>query len=352
MQKKLLIAFDDPGGGLAVISVLERLKKEKDLELNIYSGRLSEQIVLKSETDYRKIRSTPDRSEAETIMNEVNPDLLLTGTGGGSAEQELRNIAFERDIRSVVILDFWKDYSRRWLYSSYPVEKMKDKICIMDELTKLEMIEENFPEESLIVTGHPYLDRLFNFQDKVNNTGVELSGNNYLFLSQPLEVIGVKDYEIHPVKLLLEALRKLSILKKEIFRLTIKLHPSEEMSIELSKIVQSFDDRYLKVSISERTKTLDELLNESEFVIGYNTIAMFESRALGKETLSMNVVQVKNSLMEAMKAAGIRVVNASENEIYECLAKANVNSNKKSSNIFKGGIENCTRVILKELNLN
>ncbi|MBK6537757.1 MAG: hypothetical protein IPG09_08265 [Ignavibacteria bacterium] len=44
MRKKVLLAFDDPGGGLAVISVIEELIKIKELDLKIYSGRLSEKF--------------------------------------------------------------------------------------------------------------------------------------------------------------------------------------------------------------------------------------------------------------------------------------------------------------------
>ena len=46
MQKKVLMAFDDPGGGLAVSSLIESLQKEK-IDIEIYTGKLSEKFLQK-----------------------------------------------------------------------------------------------------------------------------------------------------------------------------------------------------------------------------------------------------------------------------------------------------------------
>ena len=83
MRKKVLLAFDDPGGGLAVISVIEVLTKIKDLELKIYSGRLSEKFL--SGYMYEKIDSQIEEKEAEEILEEFKPELIITATGGGNA---------------------------------------------------------------------------------------------------------------------------------------------------------------------------------------------------------------------------------------------------------------------------
>ncbi|MEO8447647.1 MAG: hypothetical protein ABI528_09140, partial [bacterium] len=138
MKKKVLICYDDPGGGLVVSSLISELRKNKSLELNIYSGKLSRKISEKINTV--RIDSFISREKAEMIIDKFLPDMILTGTGGGNAEQAFRNEAYKRNIKSIVVLDFWKDYSRRWLYSSYDLKDMKDKVCVMDELTKKEMI--------------------------------------------------------------------------------------------------------------------------------------------------------------------------------------------------------------------
>jgi len=347
MRKKVLLAFDDPGGGLAASSLIERLITENTLELKIYTGNLSENFV--SCFKLQKLNSRISKDEAEKIVDENSPDILVTGTSGGNAEQELRNSAFGKKIKSVVILDFWKDYKRRWLYASYPIEKMTDKVCVMDDLAKDEMIKDGFPEKNLIVTGHPYLDKIFYYSKKII-TKNKSEKNNFLFLSQPLHIIGINNYKIHPLKILLEVLAELARVETEKISLTIKLHPSEKLSNELSSLVSEFDCERLKVKFANEKVTLKDLIEKSEIIIGYNTIAMFEARALNKRTISLNVVPIKKSLINAMQSAGMEILDMNKKNILDSLMKRNDKENP--SRIYKGGIENCVQVILSELSLN
>lgn len=348
MQKKVLMAFDDPGGGLAVSSLVDSLLRQ-NIDIEIYTGKLSEKFLQKEKRTYGKIDSMISYEQAAEIIEKVNPDLLITGTGGGNAEQELRNAAFEKNIKSIVILDFWKDYSRRWMYASYSLSEMKDSICVMDELTRDEMIKENFPEKNIYVTGHPYLDKIFNSAD-VKPGQNNFKANQILFLSQPLHIIGLKDYKIHPLKNLLDSLRKAALERKTGYTLIIKLHPSEEISSEIEELINHYGSETVKIKLSGQSVSTKELISESEIIIGYNTIAMFESRAMNKRTISLNVAAMKASLLMAMNAAGIEITEPDQISIYECLSKKNVEV--KNINIFKGGIENCVKIIISEINLN
>jgi len=348
MQKKILMAFDDPGGGLAVSSLIERLQHE-EIDLEIYSGKLSEKFLEKEKTVYNKIDSMITGEDAAVIIDNVQPVLLITGTGGGNAEQELRNAAYKKNIKSIVMLDFWKDYSRRWLYATYSLAEMKDKICVMDKFTKEEMTGENFPEENIIVTGHPYLDKIFN-RSKNNSEQSNFRKNHILFLSQPLHIIGLKDYKIHPLKTLLESLKRLTTENNSEYTLKIKLHPSEDMSSEIEDLKSSYDSKYLRIKFADQSSSLEEQILESEIIVGYNTIAMFESRAKNRKTISLKVALMKNSLVIAMETAGIEIINVDEESIIECLKNSKSESYRKG--IFKGGIDNCVNLILSELNLN
>lgn len=348
MQYKVMMAFDDPGGGLAVSSLLERLQ-QYEIELAIYCGKLSEKFLEKEKRFYHKIDSMITREYAAGIIQNVRPDLLITGTGGGNAEQEFRNEAFKKNIKSIVILDFWKDYARRWLYADYSLDEMTDKICVMDDYTKDEMTGENFPEGNIIVTGHPYLDKIFSLS-KNNSEQNNLRKNHILFLSQPLHIIGLKDYIIHPLKTFLESLKRMSSEKKSEYSLKIKLHPSEELSSDIIELQRNYDSEYLRIKFADKSLSTEELILESEIIAGYNTIAMFESRAMNRRTISLNVAPVRNSLSIAMKTAGIEIINAEEESIIECLDDTKPGSFRKE--IFKGGIDNCIKLILSELNPN
>ncbi len=347
MQMRALLAFDDPGGGLVVSSLLKRLEKIKNINLEIYSGKFSERFLNQNGITFNSLNSNISIAEANIIMDNTLPDILITATSGGNAEQELRNVAFERNIKSVVILDFWKDYSRRWLYSSYPIWEMKEKVCVMDQLTKMEMIQEKFPEQNLFVTGHPYLENIFKKKQSLQNKD-NSERNNFLFLSQPLEIIGIKDYKVHPVEILIKAIKKFGICTGKKSTLIIKLHPSEKLSEDLNNIVNS-GTQNLQIGLADELESLNNLIRDADIVIGYNTIAMFEARSLSKRTISLNVVPIKNSLTVAMESSGIEIVNLSENEIYECLKKEQSTRFKNKVNVFEGAIENCLRVSLNEL---
>ena len=342
MSRKILMAFDDPGGGLVLTSLIEPLKSA-GAELKIYSGILSRKFAKNIEIE--TLDSHIDKKTAGEIIDQFNPDLIITGTSAGRSEQELRNYAFENDKTSVVVLDFWKDYGRRWFYSDYGIEEMKDFVLVMDEFTKEEMAEEGFPGEKLIVTGHPYLDKIFNYGD---NISAEAStSNKYLFLSQPLNVIGIKNFNIHPLEYLLKALKDLSS-EKEKINLTVKLHPVENLSPELDDAVKKFKSENLNIRIVKNEESIEKLIEESDPVIGFNTIAMFEARAKNKRTISLKAVEVKESLNKAMLRAGIEIAEITKHDIPEILKKNTVS--QRPEDFFKGSIENCKREILKLIN--
>ncbi len=350
MKKKILAAFDDPGGGLAVVPVINELIKNKDLDLKIYSGKLSEKFL--SGSTYGKIESDIDTETAEEIIDSYSPDLLITATGGGNAEQFLRNVALKRKIKSVVILDFWKDYKRRWLYADYELKDMKDKVCVMDGETKTEMKEEGFPEKNIEVTGHPYLDKIFNYDKEYRNPGPENKDEELkkiLFLSQPLNIIGLQHYKTHPLSVFLSALKKITdsgILK---YSVTIKPHPNENDISEIKKINDEYLSERLEIKITEE-KEIIALIESSDIIIGYNTIAMFEARSFNKRTISLRIAPVRKSLESAMEKAGIEIAELNAEDIISCLSKEN--NPPGSKEIFNGGIRNTVKLILKELNLN
>ncbi len=350
MKKKVLLAFCDPGGGLAIVSLIDELIKNNDIELKVYAGKLSESFL--KDLNYEKIDSDIEKNTAEEIFNTSMPDILVTSTGGGNAEQLLRNVASKKNTGSIVILDFWKDYKRRWLYADYEIKDMKDIICVMDTETKKEMTEEGFAENKIAVTGHPYLDRIFNYNRNIKNTGTENADANIrklLFLSQPLDIIGLQDYTVHPLTVFLEAVKSTSDHLNQKHSVTIKPHPSEINLEEIIRIKDEYESDSLEIKVAS-DKGIIELIENCDTVIGYNTIAMFESRSLNKRTISLNIAPVRKSLISAMNKAGIEIIKLNAEEIANSLLK-DIRP-IESKGIFKNGIRNTVDLIYKELNIN
>ncbi len=354
LKKKILMAFDDPGGGLAVSSLIEKIEKEINSDIAIYAGKLSRRFlsnIRSGNIRIEEIDSKIEKEYAEDIFEKENPDLLITGTGGGNAEQELRNVAYRKSIRSVVILDFWKDYSRRWKYSDYSIEDMNEKICVMDDLTKEEMEAENFKSDNLAVTGHPYLDRIFSERERhIDHSNQRNFTENILFLSQPLDIIGLKEYDIHPLENFLIAVSRIAEHRKQLLNVKIKLHPSEQTSEEISIIINKYNREFITAELVTQNISLNELISDADIVAGYNTIALFEARAAGKRAVSIRVADITNSLKEAMENAGIEITDPDSESISKCINEHNVWEINYQN--FSGGIVNCVNVIKKELSLN
>ena len=106
----------------------------------------------------------------------------------------------------------------------------------------------------------------------------------------------------------------------------------------------------LSIKFADKDSDIKKLLKNTDAVIGYNTIAMFESAALNIRTISLTIAPVEKSLTAAMKKAGIEIVAPDADKIIDCLNRKK--ESKRPLNLFEGGIDNCVGIILKELNLN
>lgn len=337
MRLKILVAYDDPGGGLAVSSVVRRIAETREADLAVYSGKPSLKFLKGTDLKINELKSDLTFEEASAIIDREVPDILLTATGGGGAEQQLRNVAYKRNINSFVVLDFWKHYARRWMYADYEISKMKDIVFVMDENVKIEMISDGFPENQIVVTGHPYLELLFSEESYVSNSRAGF--HSYLFLSQPSDTIGLKDYKKHPVEEIIKQLKKHSRSTGKNLLLYVKLHPLETISDELLKIVMECDGIGVRVFVVDAENDLNELLKMCNTVIGYNSIALFEAAASGKRVFSLDVVPMNDSLKIAMEGAGIEIV--SPKEIAERLAEKKANRESGYQGLYSGATNNC-----------
>ncbi len=75
MRKKVLLAFDDPGGGLAVSTLIDKLNERNDVDLEICVGLLSEKFLAEKTIEFKKINSQINIQEAEEIINNFSPDI-------------------------------------------------------------------------------------------------------------------------------------------------------------------------------------------------------------------------------------------------------------------------------------
>lgn len=343
---RILCAYDDPGGGLAVTCALEAVMRVPGVEITAYSGIHSMKFAEKIGLKPNPVSSKIEIHEAERIFRDASPDVLLTATGGGNAEQLLRNIARKTSVRSVVILDFWKDYSRRWMYADHSIGEIQDIICVPDDSVKAEMTGEGFPGSRIIATGHPYIEKLFSADSPAS--GTPGSSNRYIFLSQPSHTVKLSGYDIHPARIIAEALETVANDSGSKARLIIKLHPLESPNKEISKEALSGGLRNVDVSLSAGEASAVDLISECDTVFGFNSIAMFEASAAGKKVICIDAVPMGDSLRAALKSAGVIFTEPEKSAVANAVVNAKAGTH--ISRLHSGAAENCGRVILNITN--
>jgi hypothetical protein len=341
----MLAAFDDPGGGLCAATVVNEIVRRDIADVVVYSGRLSKGFVSREISESYALASDLNYEDATKILEKESPDILFTSTGGGSAEQQLRNAARAMHIKSFVTLDFWKHYGRRWLYADHGIGEIKDLIFVMDKSTKEEMISEGFPEHQIVVTGHPYLDSIFNPDEEIKDR----KGNSckYLFLSQPSDTIGLGGYDVHPVAKVIAALNQTARNVRSAIELYVKLHPMEKNNDELMEIVSRESGPDVSVVLKSSEDDLNKLFEDCSTVMGYNSIALFEAAAKRKKVISLDVVPMNASLREAMSNAGIRFIQSDSEALAIAFSDDSTNI-APVRDFHKGAIDKCISNIFSE----
>jgi hypothetical protein len=158
---RVLVVAGDPGGASAVAPVIEALSRLPDCNIvpyayneavGIWRSRQGAVTTLPEDCTIRDIRS---------IITETSPDLLLTATSynGKMYETAFITVARESGIKTLAVLDYWNNYAIRFR-DSRGIPCLPDKIAVMDERARKEMIDEGFDPQSLIITGHPAYDDL------------------------------------------------------------------------------------------------------------------------------------------------------------------------------------------------
>jgi len=307
----VLIATHDPGGALAIAPVLKAIRQKTPVAL-ICSE------FARTRLDTQGLESTvlPQNLSAEQaaqFLNKHQPSALLTGTSWNSnSEQMLRNQAARAGIRSVVVIDYWRNYSARWAGAEYPLQKLPDIVCVADDFMRKEMLEEGFPANKVFSTGQPHLEKLSAIPADLPFGPPK----EFLFLSEPC--LHLEAGHAHPFELVTRAVRKTCPPSS---RLHFKAHPKEELPEDLLELVQNLSDNHLEVKILPQTTIFPAGLRQFDFVIGYQTMGLFEAAALGKRVIAMPLPNPNSSLLGALADFGISTSQLCDDFLAETIAK-------------------------------
>src|SRR3989344_4770440 len=153
----ILVSASDPGGGNAVLPVVQLLRSAGHSVTSIIDGA-SRGIFQSMGVDIIDATNFTDAMLAE-LCSGKKFDVFFSGTSiGDTIEKRLLMFCRERSIPSVFVVDFWSNYWQRFSSHVKDMKYLPDVICVMDKRAKDDMIKEGFNEKKIVVTGNPHFD--------------------------------------------------------------------------------------------------------------------------------------------------------------------------------------------------
>lgn len=307
---KVIATNHDPAGALAIAPVIRRLKDDSIIEVIVIGTGYSKEIFstqgidFKDDSDYG---SSNISDLAEMIVEAECPDLILMGTSRvNSLEKELTLVARRRSIKTLAVQDYWSNYWKRFsnLETNKRLIYLPDKIAVMDDLAKKEMLMESFPEECLVVTGNPHFDDIqhsikgYDFQKiemmrkhlaiKENSVVIsfisETQAEDFGTASDKPGSLGryIGYTEVDALAGLVSAMNVIcKAHKDEPFTIVVKLHPREEKAPFLpDKLPENLDFTVVKAYDPRGIVAI------SKVVVGMTSALLFEAGLMGKPAIS------------------------------------------------------------------
>lgn len=314
MKKKILMFAHDPGGVNAIFSLMKYFSNDKFTLLLYAKGNAIDRFA-----DYGyNAKNIEDEIEGPIIIRNLVKwiqyngfELVITGTSAlDYTEKFLWKACQNLNIDSIAILDQWVNYGIRFSkYSMKQIEQYKknkqisyvpNKIVVMDNYSKQQIINEGIQEERILVFGQPYFEYLFNYSQKENQKKFLITKNEFkihnnelviTYISEPIMLSYPKLYLGYDEKTIFdslkEALEKLVIYKNQKVCLIVKIHPRED-SISYNDIVNDFNNDDIRIIIDQDNNIFD-IIMVSDLICGMSSMALLEAKILQKPIISIQI---------------------------------------------------------------
>jgi len=297
---KIVAVSGDPGGAEALAPVLAALEANNAVA-KAYAYRQAQAVWTARGLSYTALSEQTDEVACANILRQDQPDLLLisTSVNGVNLERKFTSAAKSSGIPSLAVLDMWSNYRSRFSNESGDLAFLADRVAVMDERARTEMVAEGIAEVRLVVTGQPAFEEIASWKKAAPSdlrqtvrSALEISETDLfvVFGSQPISSLLGSDpsapnhigYTERTVILLLtEALENIGNALQRQITLLIRPHPRE--------VADSFTwmpVSKMKILVSSRFHRR-EIALAADVVSGMNSAFLIESSCLGCPTVSL-----------------------------------------------------------------
>ena len=147
LPKRVVLAIcGDPGGAAATAPVLLELRTDPRVMVKVFAYKQALPFWQNRGLEVSPLDEHMSPAQVEELMRSVNPDLVFAGTSVNGVDLEKQFIARARalNIPSCSLLDFWSNYRARFADESGSLSFFPNKIAVMDQRARTEMIAAGF----------------------------------------------------------------------------------------------------------------------------------------------------------------------------------------------------------------
>jgi len=296
--RPILALAGDPGGANALAPVIALLRKDTSRSVLACAYRQAFDLWRERGLDPQPQEVWQQRLPALV----AGAALLLTATSVNGIDLERTAIALARhaDVPSLTVLDYWSNYTQRFTDSDREgALVLPDRIAVMDELARQDMLAVGFPDATLVVTGQPAFDALpgarvaFTPQRRADlrrELGVGKDQLLALYVSQPFaDIHGSRDAakaalgytEDEVLALCRHALATLARKRNFDCVLAIRPHPREP-----DEKFSETQETGLRTVIWRMADRLEAVL-AADLVLGMNSVLLYEAACMGCAVVSV-----------------------------------------------------------------
>lgn len=291
----------DPGGANAVAPVIQALRADRRVTVQALAYREARELWARRGLEFEELAERMPSAAVADLLRRQNAVLLLTGTSFNSINLENRFIAAAREMRlaSLAVLDFWSNYTQRFGDQDGRLVYVPDRIAIMDERAREEMVSAGFDPKRLVITGQPAFDDLAVWRlrftpmrrQAIRETlKVDLGALLVLFASQPLSLLygSAPTHPLYPgydeqkvLRVLVAALDEIAEKRHQEITLVVRPHPREAAD---AFIEAHGHTTRLIVSVEVEAR---DMVMAADLVTGMSTVLLMEACYLGCVTVSL-----------------------------------------------------------------
>ena len=296
----VLALASDPGAASALAPVLARLRFQ-GWPVRALAYRQAGPTWASRGLAYEEVAEDLDSAAAANLLGQGRTRLLLAGTAFNGVRLEQRFVAAARQtgVPSLVLLDFWSNYRARFADESGQLAPLPDRIAVMDDWAREEMMAEGFEPGRLVVTGQPAFDELVVVRGRAQpvgrtafrqGLGISDKEGLVLFASQPLAELYGEDKTdlLHPgytqrtvLNSTLAALERIAGRRHEGITLLVRPHPREQ-----AETFAGYQGQVVRMMVS-REGDRHEAALAADLVVGMSTVLLVEACLLGCVVLSL-----------------------------------------------------------------